>query len=214
MTTRSAQSSLPIEALKAIQAAHLGYRYRGVPLLKSPFDLALYAMLLWENKPRTIIELGAYAGGSALWLADQVRAFGLDTHILSCDIESTPAISDPRITFRKADALRLSDSLSSETIAGLPRPLLVIEDADHRRATTLAVLRHFSPLMRQGEYMVVEDGIVTSLGLADDLDGGPATAIQEFLDEEGQAWTIDTRYCDYYGYNVTWNANGYLKKVA
>ncbi len=33
-------------------------------------DLAIYARLMWELKPRTVIEVGTAKGGSALWLAD------------------------------------------------------------------------------------------------------------------------------------------------
>ena len=214
MAIRSAQSSLPIDALNALQKAILAYRYRGVPMPKCPFDLTLYSMLLNEQRPRTIIEIGTHRGGSALWLADQVRCLGLRAHIYSYDVNPISKISDPAITFCKADARRLAESLPTAVISSLPRPLLVIEDADHQRATTLATLRYFAPLMHEGEYVVIEDGIITSLGLAAAFDGGPAEAIREFLEQDGAAWTIDTRYCDYYGYNVTWNTNGYLKKIA
>jgi cephalosporin hydroxylase len=40
------------------------YTYRGVPMLKNPFDLALYLLLLWRLKPRTVIEIGSKSGGS------------------------------------------------------------------------------------------------------------------------------------------------------
>ena len=36
------------------------------PMLKNPFDLALYLLLLRRLKPRTVIEIGSKSGGSGL----------------------------------------------------------------------------------------------------------------------------------------------------
>ena len=40
----------------------MNYTYKGVPTYKNPFDLALYQLLLWEQKPRTLIEIGSKWG--------------------------------------------------------------------------------------------------------------------------------------------------------
>ena len=63
------------------------YTWRGVLCNKNPFDMALYPMLLWERKPRTIIEIGSKEGGSAIWLADICARFGIDVRIVSVDID-------------------------------------------------------------------------------------------------------------------------------
>ena len=55
--------------------SHL-YKYRSVPMSKNAFDFALYPMLLWQIKPRTIIEVGSFYGGSAMWMADMTQAWG------------------------------------------------------------------------------------------------------------------------------------------
>ena len=75
------------------------------------------------------------------------------------------------------------------------------------------MLNFFEPYMHVGEYILIEDGIVTDLGMADRFDGGPGAAIVEFLANHAQDWQIDTSYCDFFGENVTWNTNGYLKKI-
>jgi hypothetical protein len=46
----------------------MDYDYRDVPMQKHPMDMALYMRLIWQLKPRTIIEIGSLAGGSAAWL--------------------------------------------------------------------------------------------------------------------------------------------------
>jgi len=67
---RSWHTSLPRPTLLGLQKSLHNYQYRGVPLLKNPFDLALYPILLWKLQSRTVIEIGSKSGGSALWLGD------------------------------------------------------------------------------------------------------------------------------------------------
>ena len=210
---RDPHTSLPKEILPALQTGHLKYSYKGIKTLKCPFDLALYTLLLWNVKPRTIFEIGSFNGGSALWLADQLRAFGIDGGVLSFDVTPITALSDPLVSYRFGDAGNLGDVLSAEEMEKLPRPFLVIKDSSHQRTHSLSVLNFFAPHMRTGEYIIVEDGIVTDLGVADQFDGGPAAAIAEFMAAHEHDWQVDTDYCDFFGPNVTWNINGYLRKV-
>ena len=37
--------------------------------------MAMYQMLLWELKPKTIIEIGSGTGGSAVWMADLMKSY-------------------------------------------------------------------------------------------------------------------------------------------
>jgi cephalosporin hydroxylase len=214
-SNRSAESEIPYTLLMKIQAGTMAYRYKGVPTLKNPFDLALYTSLLWSLKPRTIIEIGSYAGGSALWFADQLTLLGIDGHVYSADIARVDSLCDPRVTFLEGDGRRPSDSFPAEMIDMLPRPLLVIEDADHSYDTSRSVLNHFAPLMRTNEYILIEDGILSDMGVADQYDGGPGRAITEFLQSPaGRQWQVERTYCDYFGRNVTWNVDGYLKRIS
>jgi cephalosporin hydroxylase len=41
-----------------------GVYWRGIPNIKGPFDLALHPLLAWKLKPRTVIEIGSFQGGS------------------------------------------------------------------------------------------------------------------------------------------------------
>jgi cephalosporin hydroxylase len=193
----------------------MAYSYKGVPMLKNPFDLALYQLLVWELKPRTVIEIGTNAGGSALWFADLLRTYGIEGTVHSIDVQR-PEQSFPGVRFYRGDGRRLGATLRPEMMAAFLRPILVIEDADHRPETTLAALRFFDPWLRPGEYVVVEDGNIDDLfdaAAAAPFDGGPLRAIAEFLADRGDDYEIDQRFCDYYGRNVTWNVNGYLKKL-
>jgi len=206
-------SALSLEQLEGIQGGTMGYQYRGIPCYKNPFDLALYTMLLWEQKPQTIIELGSGEGGSAVWFASQLEALGLPGAVYSFDITPVTTVEYPGVTFAKADIHALDASLSKTFIDSLPRPFLIIEDGPHTFDASLAAMKFFDRYLSPGDYLVIEDGIVLELGLKH-YDNGPRRAIDQFLSETDGRYIIDRRLCDYYGTNVTWNTNGYLTCVA
>jgi len=205
-------SAVPRPNLRTIQTGTLRYTWRGIVCSKNPFDLALYPMLLWKEKPATIIEIGSKEGGSALWLWQTCNAFQIRTRIISVDIDQRAKVTHPYITFLQGDGRDLAATLSPEFMSTLPRPLLVIEDADHHYLTTLAVLRFMDRYLRSGEYILIEDGICDSFGNEGRYDGGPNRAISEFLEDRAE-YEVDRHYCDFFGHNVTWNTNGYIRRV-
>jgi cephalosporin hydroxylase len=117
------------------------------------------------------------------------------------------------VTFLRGDARDLRTVLGDDRVAALPRPLLVVEDSDHRFGTCLAVLAFFDRWLRPGEYIVVEDGILSDMQVAELYDGGPLRAIEQFLAATGGRYVVDREFCDYFGRNVTWNVDGYLRRV-
>ena len=207
------RSALPAPMIATIQRGVAMYEYKGLKTAKDPFDFALYPMLLWRERPRTIIEIGSFNGGSAVWLSDVMRIIGAPCVIHSIDVNPVTGVSAPGVTFHLGDAYKLDELLDDKFMNALTRPLLVIEDADHSTDSTLAVLHFFDRWLRQGEYILVEDGILTDMGVAGQYAGGPLTAIERFLAERGGDYMIDRSYCDFFGQNMTWNVNGYLKRL-
>ena len=61
--------------------------WRGVSIMKDPLSLTANQQLLWELKPKTVFEFGAYKGGSALWTADMLKMFGCKSRVISSDID-------------------------------------------------------------------------------------------------------------------------------
>lgn len=212
-TPRSWHTSLSHSRLIELQQAHHQYTYKDVLLLKNPFDLALYPKLLWALKPRTILEIGSKSGGSAIWFGDLLNSFGIEGRVYSLDIVKVAEVSHPRVLFMEADGRNLQATLSREFLSALPRPWLVIEDADHSYETSIAVLNFFDPLLEPGEYIVVEDGIISDLNQDPAANSGPHRALKEFLGNRGDDYEIDAAYCDFFGYNVTWCTNGWLRKL-
>lgn len=202
-------SEIPYELLMKIQQGTMGYRHRGLPMLKNPFDLALYPLLLEHAAPQTLIEIGSHRGGSALWFADQRPGM----RVISIDVDP-PAARHDAVTFLRGDGRALHDVLPDSVMASIARPLLVVEDADHMAGTTGAVLEFFDRWLQPGEYIVIEDGILTAMRVAELYDGGPLRAIHDFLRRTNGRYEIDRSYCDYFGRNVTWNVDGYLRRVS
>jgi len=203
---------LPLKALDSIQYGTLRYSYRGISMLKNPFEIALYQLLFWQVKPRTVIEIGSYLGASAIWFADMMRNCDVNGTVISIDIKvPTPAEQRENVRFLEGDANDLNTVLTPAILATLERPLVVIEDSTHTAETTLAVLKFFASILRSGEYIVIEDGVVSDLGRAHRFNGGPGLAISQFLSTHPE-FEIDAGFCDRYGHNFTGNPNGYLRR--
>lgn len=208
---RSFSNGLPSRTLVRIHYSILSYSYRGITLMKSPFDLALLSLLIDRTQPRTIVEIGTLSGGSALWLADQTRIRGLDTRIYTLDVVQLSKVRDERITFLTGDVHRLDQSDLPQILAQCPRPLMVLEDGPHTREACASALEFFDGFLKPGEYIVVEDGIVRDLGFWS-YRNGPNWAVRRFLSTRGDSYSIDRSLCDNFGRNVTWSPNGYLRR--
>jgi cephalosporin hydroxylase len=199
-------TDLPLsdQLIKSIQnGKYAGLKWRGASLLKDPFDFTLYPQLLAELRPPTILELGAYEGASAAWLADMLTVMGAETHVYSFDIDlARIRVRHPQVTFLAADLSDL-DTLETATfgrwqLRSLPHPWLVIEDA---HTNVYNVLSHFDGYMRLGDYVVAEDL----------LDRDVYVELRRFAIDRG--YHVDTKYTDMFGYNMTWNLNGFLCRM-
>ena len=212
---RPFRSSLAADALDAIQAGVMRTRYKGRTFLKSPFDVVLYLRLLGCLRPGTVIEIGSKEGGSGLWFADNLAALGVDARIISIDLRPPVDLVDPRISFLAGDAARLGEVLDPALLASLPHPWLVMEDSAHTFSVSLAVLRFFDRHLVEGDYVVIEDGIVADMPGAhyERFENGPNRAVAAFLSERAGHYCIDAGLCDHFGHNVTYNPNGWLRRT-
>lgn len=211
-TTDQRKTTVPSRLLTTIQEGTLNYEYRGVPCAKNPFDLAIYLKLLWDLKPGTIIEIGSLSGGSGLFFSDQCRLLGLDTTVWSFDINPVTGMDGPNLRFLGADIHCLDKSALPDILQSAPRPWLVIEDGPHTYSGCKAALTFFHQSLEAGDYIVVEDGNLRELGYLS-LEDGPNRAIKEFVASNASDYEVDRDYCDFFGRNVTWNTDGYLKRV-
>ena len=207
--------ALPPATLEGIQSGTLRTRYKGRAFYKNPFDVLNYMRVLDELRPRTIIEIGTAEGGSAVWFRDQCVALGLDTKIYSFDISPPQDLDEDMIVLGRVDAYKIGQTLPADTFAALPHPWLIIEDSAHTYAATLSVLRYFDRLVEPGDYVVIEDGVVADLPEDEygSFEDGPNRAVMELLESAYSNYDIDEDTCDFYGHNVTYCPNAWLRVV-
>src|SRR5271165_1755513 len=210
---RDFTTAFPAHFLPAFQQGVLTYTYKGISCMKCPIDLAIYTKLIWDLRPRTLVEIGTHKGGSALWLADTISAAAIDCAILSIDLSPAAEFTDPRIEFLAGDAARLDATLTRDRLGQLQHPWLVIEDSAHSYYTTCAAIGFFADAMLPGDVLVIEDGVLAELGLSEQHQGGPNRAVGEFLTAYPTCFRVMDEYCDMFGRNGTYNPNAYLAKI-
>lgn len=197
-------------SLKSVYNGHHQVTYRGVACQKCPFDYVLYQMIIDEVKPDLIIEIGTNKGGSTLYLADLLQIYG-EGIIHSIDItDNCPNIvkNHSRIKLFHKGWKDYDFSLTKDF-----KKILVIEDSSHQYQNTIEALDKFKEIVSLNSYLIVEDGIVNSLGWSRSYGGGPVKAINEFL-TINRNFKVDEKWENFFGKSATFNTKGFLKKIA
>lgn len=176
------------------QGAGAVFRWRGLPCFKSVYDLAIYAMLIDELRPGTIVELGSGSGASALLFADLCACTGLQTQIISID-KIPAAISDPRISFIHSECARWLEE-TAKSKSGFRRPVLMIEDF-HDDVT--GFFANMDAILEADDYLVIEDSSPKQEQIA------KAIADRPYL--------VDTKYTDFFGFNCASAINSLFVKT-
>jgi cephalosporin hydroxylase len=190
---------------------HFAVTYKGVPYLKCPFDYTLYQMVIMNVQPDLIIEIGTYRGGGSLYYADLLYLLGGDRMVHTINIENQ--IVDEKVSNHPMISF-FYDGYQNYDL-NLTKPfekVLIIDDGSHSYEDVKGALSKFSQVVSKDSYFIVEDGIVTQLGIEESFGGGPTKAIEEFIDDNHE-FEVDRGICDFFGLNATFNPNGFLKKI-
>jgi cephalosporin hydroxylase len=229
ISEREDKCAIPAPAWRALLANRDLSTWKGVPFMKGPTEIALYSMLLYELRPKTIIEIGALSGGSAIWLADHLELFQIEGCVYCIDIDLSlldeKAKTDSRVHFLEGDCNNMGAIMPPELLSGLAHPWLIVEDA---HANAVGVVEYFHENgLKSGDYLIVEDTNETIWELdREELDREDSDD-QELIEKgeqklaELKSWLmlheneylIDTYYQDMYGYNGSKNWNSILKRV-
>jgi len=185
--------------------------YRGIRILKVPTDLWNYQEIFSERRIEWVVETGTLHGGSALYFADLLELSGSPGKVITIDAshDSLQLRGHPRIDFV------LADSGAGETAARVARmlpaergPLFMILDSDHSKAHVLRELAALSPLLRRGDYLVVEDTCVNGHPVRPEFGPGPMEALEEFLPSHPGLFIADGERERKFGYTAA--PSGYL----
>jgi len=198
--------------------------WRGISMMKDCFDMIIIQQLLWELRPNTIFETGTYTGACALWMSDTLKSYGItNTKVYTVDIDDSfvdPLVrSDENVMMKQGDAKKIAEVLPAKLLETCPHPWVVSEDC---HVDLLGVMNYFHEHMRPGDYFVIEDTspdtpLKSGQGLLNDSyetwGNTKYKVLRQFMEEKGDFYRIDSYYTDYFGYNGTYNWDGYIRRV-
>lgn len=196
-------------SVKSIHTGHHYVTYRGVNALKCPFDYVIYQMVISKLSPDLVIEIGTNIGGTTYYIADLLNNLNhgiihtIDIHDnYDAVLKTHPRIKIYSCGWEKYD---IQEAISYSKV-------LVIEDSSHHYQNTLDVINKFAPIVSVGSYLIIEDGIVSKLGIQHNYEGGPVRAVNQFL-KSNKDFIIDRDLCNLFGLNATFNIKGYLRRI-
>ena len=170
--------------------------WKGEPIMKTPSELALYQMLLWDLKPDNIIDLGTWNGAHVNYLNTLCTAYGLTTNIYSFDNMNK-------------DSHMYADNNNIETykvyenlFRNLKGRTLLIEDS-HQNWTQ--VVDYIFDFLKPEDYIVIED-------IANKEKEKYSQFLSFYANRKNQV-VLDNKYIDYFGPENSSCGVGVLKKV-
>lgn len=224
---RKDEADLTRDAMWSILQAEKVNHWRGIPFRKGAQEMAMYPQLMHELNPRTIIEVGTYAGGSAVWFADTADSvLGGGVPVLTVDLDYRNL--HPTAQMHHNVRSYICDVTNYESCVdfraalrerALERPWLVSEDAHFGLE---GQLEWWHTQLAVGDYLIVEDTSVDQNAwvahIHADKEYVPVDLklgiVRRFLEAHPKQYAIDTYYNDMYGYNSMKEWNSILKRVA
>jgi cephalosporin hydroxylase len=131
-------------------------RWRGVTVIKMPTDLMIYQQVIFENKPRWIIETGTKFGGSSLFFQDMLDLVGEGGHVITIDTDAKVDKPDGRISYLSGNSINRDMVASVKSMVG-DDSVMVVLDSNHARKHVKWELYHYASLVTSGQFLVIED---------------------------------------------------------
>jgi cephalosporin hydroxylase len=154
------------------------------------------------------METGTLFGGSALFMATIMDVIG-HGRVITIDHEDKPGRPlHPRISYWHGSSVDAGIVAEAHKAAAVGRTMVVL-DSDHSEAHVLREISCYSPLIRVGDYLVVEDTNVNGHPTYAEYGPGPTEAVEKFLAGSDE-FVIDER-CE--KFLLTLNPKGYLRRV-
>jgi cephalosporin hydroxylase len=165
----------------------------GVPARKSVQDMWNYQEIIVELQPSLIVEFGVRFGGSTLFFASILDQVGIG-HVLGVDITladvQEKVRNHPRVELMECSS---TDPAVSARIAAMrgTGTVFAILDSDHRKNHVMAELSTLTPILKPGDYLIVEDSNINGHPVLPDWGEGPWEALEEFLADHPDDYVRD-----------------------
>jgi cephalosporin hydroxylase len=189
-------------------------KYKGLSMIKNPFDLIVYDEIIWDVRPTIIIEIGSDHGGFALWLADHAKMLlsdsGINTEVITIDLCDKASLNLKTVS---AISCIVGDCNSTEVLSKIKSGIsdkdtvLIIEDSSHYYDHTINVLGNYKDFVTVGSYFIVEDGICDVLNFGPTP--GPMRVVEKWIINNPNYMIDRSRE----KYIITYNPKGFLKRI-
>ena len=171
------------------------FSWLGRPIIQYPQDILAMQEIIWQVKPRLIVETGIAHGGSLIFSASMLELLGDDGEVIGIDIDIRSHNRKEIEAHPMSRRIRMIEGSSIDqtvvdqvrAIAADRGPVLVCLDSNHTHDHVREELRLYSPLVTPGSYLVVFDTVVEDLPAVVYKDrpwgpgDNPKTAVREFL---------------------------------
>ena len=160
------QSVETVVALDKYDYSYL-WSFLGVPIIQMPADVMATQEVIWATKPDVIIETGVARGGSMIMMAAMLKLIGKGK-VVGVDIDIRAHNREAIETHPMSPLIELIEgpSTAAETLAKVKASIpaggsvMVVLDSDHSRDHVLDELRHYGPLVTEGQFLVVADTLL------------------------------------------------------
>lgn len=170
------------------------FTWMGRPIIQLPEDMIRLQEVVHSVRPDVIVEMGIAHGGSAVFFASLCHLMGKG-RVVAADIEIRPhnraALEDHPM--KSLITLIEGDSTEPATIEAVkravgpePGAVLVFLDSNHTRDHVLKELEAYAPLVTNGSFCIVCDGIMKEVAGAprtkpEWAEDNPVSAVETFL---------------------------------
>ena len=158
-----------VDALVTLDKYDYSYlwSFLGVPIIQMPADVMATQEVIWTTKPDVIIETGVARGGSMIMMAAMLKLIGKGK-VIGVDIDIRAHNREAIETHPMSPLIELIEgpSTAPETLARVKAAIpagasvMVVLDSDHSRDHVLDELRHYGPMVTEGQFLVVADTLL------------------------------------------------------
>jgi len=176
----------------------------GEPILNIPQDMFALQEIIFQTRPKFIIELGVAWGGSLLFYATLMKVLG-GQRVIGVDIYMPNDLRQRLSDVKEVSGQILlieGSSIDRDTVNRIReevnhcRETMVILDSNHTHEHVISELRLYNSLVGKGFYMICGDTIIEDMPVQKDRPrpwgpgNNPKTAVLEFL-RENDRFVID-----------------------
>lgn len=207
---------------------YYNFSWFGHPILQMPEDLLRFQEVIYQVRPKAIIETGVFQGGSLLFYATLLEAMG-GGRVVGIDLAIPPEVRESlcahrfghRISLLKGDSTDPKIVTEAQKLVAGLEPVMVILDSGHTRVHVARELDAYSPLVTEGSYIVVADGIMRDLtdvphGSPEWKDDNPLSAANDFIARHPEFRQESPQWSFHFGpitENVTYCPGGWLRRI-